>query len=129
MDVLSQAGEYASVQTLRHLASYGANFRYSNALHRAADREGTDQAEVLLWLLDEGGIPINQRLFEYDEGRHYMETALHRAVQRNSLDSVQTLLERGIDVAPQEEKGRAARELVQNLGHREAVAMLDEQAV
>jgi hypothetical protein len=59
MDVLSHAGQYASVSTLRLLAAYGANFRSSNALHRAAEREGTGQAKALLWLLDEG----NQREF------------------------------------------------------------------
>jgi ankyrin repeat protein len=63
--------------------------------------------------------------FEYDESRHYMDTALHCVVDANSLESVQALLERGIDVTLQDEKGRTARELAQHLGRGEAVAMLD----
>lgn len=61
MSIPNCAGCFASVSVLRLLSTHGANFAHNNAIYHAAERE--QQVEVLQWLLDEGGVHINQREF------------------------------------------------------------------
>lgn len=133
MDVPSQAGRYASVSVLQLLAAHGANFRCSNALQRAAEAESESagRMEVLQWLLDEAGFPINQREFEYDPEEFHkwwgngLGTALHYAVYANSPERVRFLLERGCGANLKDTLGRTARELCHEERNAEVIAILD----
>lgn len=137
MDVPSQAGRYASVPVLQLLAAHGANFRCSNALQRAAETEteteteSAGRMEVLQWLLDEAGFPINQREFEYDPEEFHkwwgngLGTVLHFAVYANDPERVRFLLERGCDVDLKDTLGRTARELCREDRDEEVIAILD----
>lgn len=110
------------------LAAHGANFTRSNALHYAAQRE--QQVEVLQWLLDEEGFPINQREFEYDaelfdiRSSQGLGTALHCTVASDALECVRFLLERGIDTSLRDTSGRTARERGLASKRKKAVAIL-----
>lgn len=114
------------------------DYRYktcSNALQRAAEAESESESagrmEVLQWLLDEAGFPINQREFEYDPEEFHkwwgngLGTALHFAVYANDPGRVRFLLERGCDVNLKDTLGRTARELCREERNAEVIAVLD----
>lgn len=136
LDVLSHAGAYASLSTLKLFAAYGANFRQSNALHRAAEGGLHANSEeecigVLQWLLQDSiGVSINQREFEFSGMNMWEEmssaTALHCAVRANALSCARFLLVSGIGAGLKDKRGRSARDLGMELGHGEAVRVLDE---
>lgn len=111
IDVLTNAGQHASMQTLQLLVAYGADIRRSNALHGAAEDRRVDRVDVIHWLLDEVGILINQRRYEDDDWWSDMETPLHRAVVGNSPHSARVLLQRGADTSLRDYSGRPARDL------------------
>lgn len=125
----------ASTSMLKLLAAYGAKFHQSNTLHRAAQgglgvKTEDGCLEVLQWLLREGSdICINQREYEFSGMDMWEEmsmwTALHFAVSSNALVCARFLLENGIDARLQDKRGRTARDLAVELGHEEAVGLLD----
>lgn len=123
------AGGCARLPILRLLHAYGADFRRSNSLHRCAERD--NRVETLQWLLDEAGVPINQRELEYDTELFLahagceLGTALHCAAWGNTLHCMRFLLERGIDVNIPDMRGRTARDKAMETGHDDAVALLD----
>lgn len=123
-DVLSHAGAHASVDTCRLLALHGGDFQRSNALHRAAEADG-DRVEVLQWLLDDRGVPVNQLDFEYEPYFTGDGSALHCAVRAKSLERVKFLLGRGIDLNLKDPRGRTARDIAHRLGHAEIVVVLE----
>ncbi|PLB54005.1 ankyrin [Aspergillus steynii IBT 23096] len=130
-DVPSQAGRFASVETLRLLAAYGANFACSNALQRAAEYRLKGRMEVMEWLLDEAGFPINQREFEWDPDMfrdwqgNRLGAALHFAVLSNSPERVRFLLERGSDINLRDPYGETARDWADGGGREEIIAILN----
>ncbi|GAM40916.1 hypothetical protein TCE0_041f13639 [Talaromyces pinophilus] len=128
--VLNHAGKIAPVKTLKILKEYGADFTKSNALHEAALGLKPGRVEVMAYLLDEAGVPINQREFEYDasffnELRQLgLGTALHKAVEDKCLETVKFLLNRGIDRDIEDTKGRKAVDLARTYEFEEALALL-----
>ncbi|RJE18589.1 Ankyrin repeat protein [Aspergillus sclerotialis] len=124
-DVLSEAGKYCTVEILRLLAGYGADFSRSNALLRAAERTDKDAVKILEWLLDEAKVPINHVEFEYDPEKSGMRTALHCAVEHGAAECVRYLLQRGIDVNLKNMCGRTARDIAQRMGRTEILETLD----
>ncbi|KAI9040738.1 uncharacterized protein KD926_007680 [Aspergillus affinis] len=90
------------------------NFCRSNALHRAAQGGRID---VLEWLLDEVGFPVNQREYEYHNDYQWTETALYYAVKGNALDCVRLLLQLGADVSVRDEKDLTVRDVGLQQGH------------
>lgn len=123
------AGGHARLPILQLLYAHEADFRRSNAFHRSA--ENNRRVPVLQWLLDEVGVPINQRELEYDPELFYAYvgcgtgTALHCAAWGNALDYMRFLLERGVDINLLDTRGHTARDKVVELGRRDAVALLD----
>lgn len=124
-DVLSEAGRRDSVEKLRLLAAYGADFSRSNALLTAAQRTDKDAVKVLEWLLDEAKVPINQSEFEYDSKKAGMRTALHFAVGQDASECVRFLLQRGIDPNLRSLCGRTARDIAQIMRRTEILEILD----
>ncbi|KAJ5172107.1 ankyrin [Penicillium capsulatum] len=128
MDVRSYAALIAPFNVLLLLHSHGANFRDCNSLHCAA-RSG--RLDVMQWLMDEQRFPINQRELEYDsvlfEDRvsNKLGTALHAAVERDSIKAARFLLERGIDVNMPDSVGDTALRRAQQHGRSEMIALLE----
>lgn len=136
IDVLSHAGEYASIPVLELLAAHGGDFRRSNALHCAAHggvgySTEEERIKVLAWLLEKTGIDINQRKHEFSGMESWreetMETALHCAVGSNALGCVRFLLEKGIDARLRDFHGKTARDLAVETENHEATKILDGQ--
>ncbi|KAJ5595419.1 ankyrin [Penicillium hispanicum] len=128
MDVLSHAARFASPQVLEVLVSYGANFAYSNALHRAAER---GRLEVMQWLLEQRAFPVNQREHEYDvelfqdRRSNGLGTALHAAVKENCAVSVDFLLKQGIDATVPDSLGHTALDRANEGAKQEIVFLLE----
>jgi ankyrin repeat protein len=129
-DVHSTAGKIAPVRILKILTEYGADLRKSNALRNAAHGQKPGRVEVMTYLLDEVGVPINQREFEYDPELFGtwktwgLGTALHQAVKHKSIECIQFMLDRGIDRDIRDTKGRKAVDLAREYQHEECVALL-----
>lgn len=123
--MLSSAGEYAPIQTLQLLVTHGADFRRSYALHEAAKQKDDQRVDVLCWLLDEAGFPVNQRKLEYDDRWGDMNTAFHCAVQANSPKCVRALLERGADMTMLNYWGNTARDIALRWKREDVLEILD----
>lgn len=130
-NVPSLAGRFASASTCRLLASHGANFARSNALQRAAESRLKGRVDVLRWLIDEVGLPVNQREWEYDAAEFQnrrgssLGAALHFAVLSGFPGHVQFLLERGCDINMPDTLGRTAWDWKPISGGEEVIAVLD----
>ena len=124
-DVLSEAGRHGTIEKLRLLAAYGADFSRSNALLTAAERTDKDAVKILEWLLDEAKVPINQGEFEYDPEKAGMRTALHCAVGEGATECVRFLLQRDIDVKLKDIHGQTARDIAQSMGRTDILEILD----
>ncbi|KAI0152067.1 ankyrin [Hypoxylon sp. NC0597] len=131
MEIPSQAAKKADPKVLQILKDGGADFTKSNALHSAAtsDREG--RVDVMAFLLDEAGVSINMREFEWDQDlfeRHSpsrIKTALHYAAQSGPLENVKFLVERGADLSMKDGEGRTAADLAKERGFHEALPLLE----
>lgn len=128
MDVPSYAARIAPFPVLLLLLSYGADFRNSNSLHCAA-RGG--RVDVMQWLLEEQRFPINKREFEYDtelfEDRcsNKLGTALHVAVEGNSVKGARFLLEQGIDAEMPDSLGNTPLQRARVYGRQEMISLLE----
>ncbi|KAF4472219.1 Heterokaryon incompatibility, partial [Fusarium albosuccineum] len=95
-----RAGERAPVSVLRMLREHGIDFKQSNALHAAARSNST---EVVAYLLDEAGVPINQVwLTEEEPSGSWLdqrgETPLHYASRTyDPVHNIKFLLAKGAD--------------------------------
>lgn len=130
IDILSQAGKIACVKILKILREYGADLTRSNVLQQAALGMKPGRVEVMTYLLDEAGVPIDQREFAYD-ARLFEDmrgsglgTALHKAVEAKCLENVKFLLDRRINQDIEDTKGRKAVDLARMYGFEEALALL-----
>ncbi|KAF7551974.1 hypothetical protein G7Z17_g4622 [Cylindrodendrum hubeiense] len=131
IDIPSVAGKFASVGSLKLLKEYGADFTKSNALHSAAGSPRPGRIEAIEYLVDEAGVPINQREWEYD-GKQFEEwksmgvgTALHCAVKGKHLEAVRFLISKGIDQKIRDTKDRQAVDLARDVDFAEAVALME----
>lgn len=128
MDAPSYAARIAPFSVLSLLHSYGADFRKCNSLHCAA-RGG--RVDVMRWLLEKQRFPIDQRELEYDaelfEDRrsNKLGTALHVAVEGNSVKGARFLLEQGIDVEMPDSLGNTALQRAREYGRQEMVSLLE----
>ncbi|KAI1137841.1 ankyrin [Hypoxylon sp. FL0543] len=136
MEIPSQAATKARPRVLQILKDGGADFTKTNALQSAASSRTQGRTDVMAFLLDEAGVPINMREFEWDKElvqRHYPSrsgTALHRAVRCGTLENVKFLIERGADRSLRDGLGRTPADIAREIGFSEALALLenDERA-
>ena len=93
--VLERAAYLPSLEIVTLLLEYGANVQTSRALKGAAESGHIDAAVLLL----EHGADVNQvfrhHLWDDDDPRDTIGTALHVAVQHDQEDFVRFLLQRG----------------------------------
>ncbi|KAI0841136.1 ankyrin [Hypoxylon sp. FL0890] len=137
MEILSQAASKARPSVLQVLKDGGADFTKSNALQSAASSGRDGRTDIMAFLLDEAGVSINMREFEWDQElfeRHYPSrsgAALHRAVRCGTLENVRFLIERGADRSLKDGLGRTPADIAREMGFREALALLEnnEQAI
>ncbi|OTA82311.1 hypothetical protein M434DRAFT_401072 [Hypoxylon sp. CO27-5] len=131
LEIPSQAAKRADPMVLQILKDGGADFTKSNALHNAAtsDREG--RVDVMAFLLDEAGVSINMREFEWDQDlfERYspsrIGTALHYAARSGPLENVKFLVERGADLSMKDGEGRTAADFARERGFYEALPLLE----
>lgn len=97
VNILTLAGERASVEVVDMLYHAGAKFHRSNALHRAivAAEHDNDRFAIMDFLLHNELVDINQLEYGYKANPNQWPgsgTALHYAVRTASLRSVEYLL-------------------------------------
>lgn len=125
--LLTKAGWLAPISSLEMLKQYGAEFTKSNALHEAAQKNGTAGChKKMTWLLDVAGVDINQREWWWDDeynrlnGDMGFKTALQCAVQARKIENVRFLLNRGADLEVRDTTGRRVAEMARELRFIEA---------
>lgn len=129
--IAGAAADIAPVETFRLLKEYGADFTKTNALHRAASSSRPRRLDVMAYLLDEGGVNINQ--FEYEHDPDYFEepyrigigTALHAAVWSKRIENAKFLVERGIDKDLTDDEGRKAVDIARERDIPQGLALLE----
>ncbi|KAI0388156.1 ankyrin [Hypomontagnella monticulosa] len=126
-----QAAKGASLAVLRLLKDKGVDFSKSNALHDAAASKVKGRIEIMDFLLDEAGVPLNAMAFDYDQrlsvmhGSFRIGTALHSALWSNNLESMKYLIGRDIDQSIKDGRGRTAAEVARQFKFHEALPLLE----
>ncbi|KAI1417086.1 ankyrin [Hypoxylon sp. FL1857] len=131
MEIPSQAASKADTKVLQILKDGGADFTKSNALQSAASSEREGRTDVMAFLLDEAGVSINMREFEWDQelferySPSRVGAALHCAAQSGSLENVKFLVERGADRSMKDGLGYTAADIARERGFHEALSLLE----
>ncbi|XHG07054.1 hypothetical protein AWENTII_010220 [Aspergillus wentii] len=122
--VLARAASLPSLEIVNLLLQHGANVQSSNALKGAAECGRINAATILL----EHGADINQvfrhDLYDDDDPRDIIGTALHVAVQHDQQDFVRYMLQRGARTDLADGEGLTPRQLALAQGKTEMVKLL-----
>ncbi|KAH8422609.1 ankyrin repeat domain-containing protein [Aspergillus melleus] len=121
--VLARAASLPSLEIMTLLLEHGASVQSSQALKGAAESGHVDAATVLL----AHGADVNEvfrhNLWDDDDARDTIGTALHVAVQHDQEDFVRFLLQRGARADLADGEGITPRQLAQAQGKAEVVKL------
>ncbi|KAI9710934.1 MAG: hypothetical protein M1820_002370 [Bogoriella megaspora] len=119
----------ASMSLLRLLLERGRRVDVGQLLHFAVFRDQDYALEVIELLMD-SDCPVNNIMFKNDPMSWVMYkgsgvgTPLHEAAQRNKVDIVSFLLQRGADPTVRSSKGQSTLEIAESNGHVEIINLL-----
>lgn len=122
--------EFASMEVIRLLFSWGADISKGQLLHNATKREKQDVLELIDLLLSLGAnvdaIEFkNDKQSWWDNHRTGLGTPLHRAAARGDSAVVEHLLARGADRSITDSLGRLPHEIARLKGHTDIALKLE----
>lgn len=125
------AAKWASLSVVKLLRQYGVDYSKTDALQNAAHGTEPGRLEIIAYLLDEAGFPIDQLELEFLPEAHRrwasngLGTALHSAVKGKCEEALKFLLERGADRDKADSLGVRSIDIARKNGFEVGVRLLE----